>query len=326
MATTTTGGRTSSALVTGGAGFIGRSIVEALTARGWRVRVADLLSSGRQRQAAAAMSGVDVVGIDLSTAPLRELLLGVDAVVHLAGRPGVQPSWGSGFDEYVRHNVTVTQRLLEVAGGRRVVVASSSSVYGEIASGAASEDAPLRPLSPYGVSKVTTEMLVHAYAARGVDAVALRYFSVYGRHQRPDMAVSRLLGAVSTGRPFTLRGDGSQQRDLTHVDDVVAATLAAIEAPLTPGAVVNIGSGRPVSLRDVIAEVERQTGRAVPVERVPTAPGDPGRTAADRRRALAELGWAPRVALADGIADQLAAHRAECAYRDVVSDLTGTVA
>ena len=179
-------------------------------------------------------------------------------------------------------------------------------------------------------------MLVHAYAARGVDAVALRYFSVYGRHQRPDMAVSRLLDAAATGRPFRLRGDGTQCRDLTHVDDVVAATIAALDAPLDAGTVVNVGSGRPVSLRDVIAEIERQVGHALPIEAVAAAPGDPVRTAADRARAQATLGWAPRVALADGIADQLAAHRSEPLRSlarglarltsPVVTDMAGTVA
>jgi nucleoside-diphosphate-sugar epimerase len=268
------------------------------------------------------MAGVEVIAADLATEPLRELLLGIDAVVHLAGRPGVQTSWSSGFDDHLRDNVAVTQRLLEVAGGRRVVVASSSSVYGEIADGAASEDEPLRPLSPYGVSKVATEMLVHAYAARGVDVVALRYFSVYGRHQRPDMAVARIIDAAAGGRPFPLRGDGSQRRDLTHVDDVVAATLASLNASLAPGVVLNVGSGRPVSLRAVIAEVERQTGRTVPLRYEPAAPGDPARTAADRTRAERLVGWAPQVDLADGLADQIAAHGAAAGE----AGLAGTVA
>jgi UDP-glucuronate 4-epimerase len=311
--------RARTVLVTGGAGFIGRSVSAALLAAGAHVRIVDTMPGRRQRAAATALAGAEIVIVDLSIAPLRELLLGVDAVVHLAGRPGVQPSWGGGFDEYLRHNVAVTQRLLEGLGARRIVVASSSSVYGELADGLATEDAPLRPLSPYGVSKVSTEMLVHAYTARGADAVALRYFSVYGRHQRPDMAVARLLDATATGQPFALRGDGSQRRDLTHVDDVVRATLAALDAPLEPGTVINVGSGRPVALRDVIAEIERQTGGRVPLTVVPTEPGDPARTAADPARAAALLGWRPRVELRDGIADQLAHHRTLDAVAETVA-------
>ncbi|MET0458766.1 MAG: NAD-dependent epimerase/dehydratase family protein [Ilumatobacteraceae bacterium] len=311
--------RARTVMVTGGAGFIGRSVCASLLAGGAHVRVVDTMPARRQQAAAAALGGAEIVGADLATAPLRELLLGVDAVVHLAGRPGVQPSWGGGFDDYVRHNVSVTQRLLEAVGARRIVVASSSSVYGEVADGLADEDAPLRPLSPYGVSKVATEMLVHAYAARGADAVALRYYSVYGRDQRPDMAVARLLEAASTGRAFTLRGDGSQRRDLTHVDDVVRATLAALDAPLEPGTVINVGSGRPVALRDVIAEVERQMGVSVPLTTVPAEPGDPARTAADHARATALLGWRPLVDLAGGIADQLAHHRTYDAVAETVA-------
>ena len=294
-------------LVTGGAGFIGRSLCAALVARGDHVHLVDLLPGARQRCAVTALPAVEVTAADLATAALRELLLGVDVVVHLAARPGVQPSWGSGFEHYLRDNAIVTQRLLEAVGERRVVIASSSSVYGEVAHGAVTEDAPLRPLSPYGVSKVAAEMLVHTYVALGVDAVVLRYFSVYGRHQRPDMAVARIVDAAATGTPFSLRGDGSQCRDLTHVDDVVAATIAALDARIASGTVINVGSGRPVELRTVIAEVSRQTGVAVPVTNVPETAGDPARTAADRRRAAELLGWAPVIDLADGIADQIEA-------------------
>ena len=292
-------------LVTGGAGFIGRSLCAALAACGDHVRLVDLLPGSRQRRAVTELPGVEVIAADLATVGLRELLLGVDAVVHLAGRPGVQPSWGPGFEQYLCDNAVVTQRVLEAVGERRLVVASSSSVYGEVAHGMVTEDAPLRPISPYGVSKVAAEMVVHTYAARGVDAIVLRYFSVYGRHQRPDMALARILDAAATGSPFLLRGDGSQCRDLTHVDDVVAATIAALESPVAAGTVINVGSGRPVALRTVIAEVSRQAGVAVPVTNVPEAPGDPARTAADRGRAADLLGWAPVVELADGIADQI---------------------
>lgn len=298
-------------LVTGGAGFIGSSVGASLLADGARVRVVDAFPEARQHRALAALAGADIVPADLATmseAALRQLLFGVDRIIHLAGRPGVQPSWGSGFAGYLDHNVAVTQRLLEAAGGRRVVVASSSSVYGDVPTGTAREDRPLRPLSPYGVSKVAVEMLVAAYAARGVDVSALRFFSVYGRRQRPDMAVARLLDAVATGRPFPLRGDGSQMRDMTHVDDVARAVLAATSAGLPPGTVVNVGSGRPVALAEVIDEIETQLDVRVPIEFVDAALGDPARTAADPTRAHDALRWRPEVPLDVGIADQIDAH------------------
>jgi nucleoside-diphosphate-sugar epimerase len=295
-------------LVTGGAGFIGTTLCRTLRDAGSRVTAVDRMPSARQRANAALLDGVNLVVADLHDLDLRRLLDGVDAVVHLAGQPGVQTSWAGGFDSHLRANVGLAQRVLEAAldvGVARVVVASSSSVYGEAAAcGPVDETVRPAPVSPYGATKAAMDLLVGAYAARGVPAVSLRYFTVYGRLQRPDMAIHRLLAAGLGGPPFPLRGDGRQVRDLTHIDDIVAGTVAAITAPLPAGAVVNLGSGMPVPLREVIACCAQVLGRPVPVTSVAAAPGDPARTWADIGRARRLLDWQPRVALAEGVADQ----------------------
>ena len=298
-------------LVTGGAGFLGVALCRRLLDQGRSVIAVDAFPSARQHANLALLAGAEVVRGDLTALDLRPLLATVDSVVHLAGRPGVQTSWGGGFGDHLQHNVSVSQRLLEAALDaplRRLVVASSSSVYGDVPSGAAQETDAVRPASPYGVSKAAVELLTGAYAARGVPTVALRYFSVYGRRQRPDMAFSRMIEAARGGPAFPLRGDGSASRDFTHVDDVVEATIRALDAPLEPGTILNVGSGRPVSLGQVRALLEDLLGRPVPV--VPSGPaaGDPQRTAADLNRVRAALGWQPQVELRRGLEDQIAAN------------------
>ncbi|MFV0524734.1 MAG: NAD-dependent epimerase/dehydratase family protein [Acidimicrobiales bacterium] len=308
-------------LVTGGAGFIGAVVCEHLMAAGHRVITADRGTEPRHERARSRLAGAHHLVGDLGVASggmgggrpgvdLPGLLGSVDRVVHLAGRPGVQTSWGTGFRGHVDDNLVVTQGLLEAAseaGVDRVVVASSSSVYGQIATGRASEDVPLRPRSPYGVAKAGVEQLVGVYAGLGLSAVALRYFTAYGRGQRPDMAVARMIAATRGGPPFPVRAPGRQQRDLTHVDDVAAATVAALFADLPPGWVANVGSGRSVALGEILRRVAVATGRRVPTVAVPAAPGDPDRTAADISRAGRDLGWRPRVDLAAGLDDQVAA-------------------
>lgn len=295
-------------LVTGGAGFIGTVLVRHLLDAGSTVIVADLFPTARQRARMPELSGARVVPVDLTSADLRPLLADVQGVVHLAGCPGVQSSWGHGFTAHLRDNVALTQRLLEAALDvtvDRIVVASSSSVYGHVEVGAADEDRPVAPTSPYGVTKAAVELLLHAYVRRGVPAVGLRYFTVYGRGQRPDMAVHRIVEAALGGSPFPLRGDGSQERDLTHVDDVVAATVRALERTLPPGTILNVAGGQPVSLRGVIDEVSAQVGAGVPIQAVPPLAGDPGRTAAALERAASLLDWSPAMSLPSGIADQI---------------------
>ena len=296
-------------LVTGGAGFIGNAVVRHLLDRGDRVTVVDAMPGPRQHRALAATSSrVDLVVDDLRGLDLDALLARHDLVVHLAGRPGVQTSWAEGFRDHLDHNVEATHRLLESAlrtRVRRLVLASSSSVYGDVPTGAAHEDLPTRPLSPYGASKAAMELLAGVYASRGVPLTVLRYFTVVGPRQRPDMALHRMIDATRTGRPFPLRGDGSQVRDFTGVDDVARATVAAAVADLPSGTVLNIGGGAPVSVRELLKMVRAETGCAVPVTRVPAVPGDPARTASDCRRAAQLLGWRPRQTLAEVVRDQV---------------------
>lgn len=303
------------ALVTGGAGFIGSALSQRLAAEGWTVHVVDALTpyyDPRLKQANLAelrRGGIDRITIaDLGDAELDPLLDGVDVVFNLAAEPGVRPSW-DGFDRYVRHNLTATERLLAAVrrhGIGRFVHASSSSVYGQI-SGAVDEDSPTTPFSPYGVTKLASELLARAYAENfGLPTVTLRLFTVYGPRQRPDMAMDRLLRCALTATPFPMFGDGGQVRAFTFVDDVVEAALAAATADVEPGAVFNVSGGSTCSLREVIAAVEATTGRPVPLDQRPASPGDVARTDASIERAHRDLGWRPVTDLETGLRRQLA--------------------
>jgi nucleoside-diphosphate-sugar epimerase len=301
-------------LVTGCAGFIGSHLVEALVEAGHDVLGVDALTDYYPREVKLAnLAGLaegasfELVAADLAERELRDLVEGTAGVFHLAAQPGVRGSWGGSFALYARDNLLVTQRVLEaaVAAGVRVVFASSSSVYGDAERYPTGEDAPTRPISPYGVTKLGCEHLVGAYAEAGLDAVVLRYFTVYGPRQRPDMAFARIVHALALGEPFHVYGTGEQSRDVTYVGDAVTATVAAMEtAP--PGAVYNVGGGTEASLREVIALLEELAGRRLDARFDPAAAGDVGRTAADTSRIRAALGWAPAASLADGLAAQLA--------------------
>jgi UDP-glucuronate 4-epimerase len=303
-------------LVTGCAGFIGSHLVEALCARGCSIVGVDAFTDNyargfkeRNLEQCRGHGDFRFSELDLAEAPLEPLFESVDAVFHLAGRPGVRTSWGSTFAAYIRDNLLATQRVFEAAVREqiRVVYASSSSVYGDARVYPLREDAALFPVSPYGVSKLACEALATAYTLScGLDAVGLRYFSVYGPRQRPDMAFSRVLDCLAEHRPFGLLGSGRQTRDFTYVGDVVSATLAAMErAP--SGRVYNIGGGCEISLLDSLALCEEIAGRKVDVRHVPTAVGDARRTIADAGRARAELGWTPTTSLESGLLAQIGA-------------------
>ena len=289
-------------VVTGAAGFIGSHLAEAVLAAGHEVVAIDCFTDyydpARKEENAAAL---DVSRLDLAEDGLD--LAGADGVFHLAGQPGVR-SFGPVFADYVRHNVLATQRVLEAAGRARVVLASSSSIYGEAETYPTPEDTPPRPLSPYGITKLAAEHLARAYATSfGRDTVVLRYFTVYGPRQRPDMALERIVEALAAGTPFELYGDGSQSRSFTYVADAVAATIAAMErAPA--GATYNVGGGEEATMREAIATLERISGRRLDVRPGPPAAGDVRRTSADVSRIRADLGWAPRVRLEDGLREQ----------------------
>lgn len=299
------------ALVTGAAGFIGSHLCRRLLESGWTVRGIDCLTPyydpALKERNAAALRDWDrfrLLRIDLRTAALDSLLDGVDTVWHLAAQAGVRASWGDSFQDYTSINVNATQRLLEAAARRplqRFVYASSSSVYGNAPEFPMGEDGPLRPISPYGVTKLAGEHLVRLYsAAHGVPAVSLRYFTVYGPRQRPDMAFHRFFRAIMEGKPLTLYGDGRQTRDFTFIDDVTEANLLA-GLRGEPGESYNISGGSRVAVLDVIRSMERIVGRSVLIDEQPMQKGDPPDTGGDSSRAKAILGYEPRVGLEEGL-------------------------
>lgn len=306
------------ALVTGAAGFIGSNLVEALLARGATVRGVDCFTPyydpglKRANVAEIAASGFELVEADLRRADLGPLLDGVDVVFHEAAQPGVAASW-SALPDYLEHNVVVTQRLLAAVrdtGPIRFVYASSSSVYGNAPRYPTAEGDLPAPASPYGVTKLAAEQLCGAYAAEwGVPTVTLRYFTVFGPRQRPDMAVHRLCDAALTGTPFPRYGDGEQVREMTFVADVVAATIAAGTTDLPPGSVLNVAGGAEMTLNGLVALVGELVAHDVAVEELPARPGDARRNAGATQRARALLGWEPRVGLREGLERQLAWQR-----------------
>ena len=296
-------------LVTGAAGFIGSHLAETLGAAGHDVVGIDCFTDyydpERKRENAR---GLDVVEADLATTQLEPLVEGVHGVFHLAGQPGVRASFGPGFERYVERNVLASARLFEAAArhGVRVVYASSSSIYGDAESYPTREDALPRPISPYGVTKLCTEQLAYAHArTAGLDAVGVRYFTVYGPRQRPDMAFTQLLDALAGDGTFRLFGDGSASRSFTFVADAVAATVAALERGRA-GELYNVGGGDEATMTEAIALAEAISGRTLSVERRGAAAGDVRRTRADVAKAERELGWRPTTTLADGLQAQWA--------------------
>jgi len=291
-------------VVTGAAGFIGSHLTETLLARGDEVVAVDSFtdyydSALKQENARAFdVSRLDLAGDELA-------LDGFDGVFHLAGQPGVR-SFGTVFEDYVRRNLLATQRVFESAAraGVRVVFASSSSVYGEAERYPTSEDARPSPISPYGITKLGCEQLAYAYGKGfGLEAVVLRYFTVYGPRQRPDMAFARVVDALVRGASFELYGDGLQSRSFTYVADAVAATIAAMKGG-PPGAVYNIGGGAEATMREAIATLEQVSGRTLDVVERPAAAGDVRRTAADTDRIERDVGWRATTALRDGLRAQ----------------------
>ena len=306
-------------LITGAAGFIGSHLTEACLARGWAVVAVDSLNtyySPAAKVANARRFAYDerchYLEQDLLDVDLASIVSDVDHVFHLAAQAGVRASWGSSFDVYTHLNVTVLQRLLEAARSapdlKSFVFASSSSVYGDAEKMPTGEDQILRPLSPYGATKALGENLNYIYfRSHNVPTVNLRYFSVYGPRQRPDMAFHRAIEAALTAQDFFLNGDGTQTRDFTFVADIVAATiLAALEGE--PGETYNVGGGGNVSMAEVLELLGTLVGE-VRVRRRPTQRGDARNTAADIGRARRDLGYDPSWDLRAGLIEQIAWHR-----------------
>jgi nucleoside-diphosphate-sugar epimerase len=301
------------AVVTGCAGFIGSHLSERLVADGFHVRGIDAFTPFHdvaEKEANLARLASEprfaLVHGDLTRMRLHPVLSDADVVVHLAAQPGVRSSFGAGFARCVHDNVLATQHVLEAAlevGCRRVVLASSSPVYGDAAVYPCPETAPLRPRSPYAVTKRVGEDLGEIARQRGLDVVALRYFTVYGPRQRPDMAMRRLCEAVTDGPVFELYGAGHRRRDFTHVDDAVDATVRAMVA-VDSRTVLNVGGGQDASMAEVIEVLGELAGTPVPVRAGSAQPGDVRRTGADTTAAR-RLGWSPRVGLAEGLRSEL---------------------
>jgi UDP-glucuronate 4-epimerase len=302
------------ALVTGCAGFIGSHLSESLLEDGHEVVGIDCFNDnyGRRQKLrnidhARSWDGFDFVPIDLARGDLDDVVADRDVIFHLAAEPGVRSSWGGRFESYVRNNVLATQHLLEAATAepeRRFVYASSSSVYGQAERFPTSERDIPAPVSPYGATKLTGEHLVNLYAANhGLGAISLRYFSVYGPRQRPDMAFSIFAAALMDARAFEVFG-GEQTRDFTFVGDVVQATRAAGSAATPPGTVVNVGGGSRVSLLDAVGVLEAVSSRTAEIVRTGSQPGDVRDTSADIAQARLLLDYQPTTTLESGLAAQ----------------------
>jgi UDP-glucose 4-epimerase len=302
------------ALVTGCAGFIGSHLTDALLADGVEVVGVDCFNDNYQRppklenlsHQAKDWDSFDFVPIDLSLGDLDDLVAEADVVFHLAAEPGVRASWGARFERYVRNNVLATQHLLEALREhpeKRFVYASSSSIYGDAESFPTSESVTPRPLSPYGMTKLSGEHLCRLYTVNhGLHTVALRFFTVYGPRQRPDMAFHRFCRAALEQEQITVFGDGRQTRDFTYVHDIVAGTRAASSADVEPGSVFNLGGGSQTSVRETLDIIARLAGRELDVVNREREHGDVRDTSADTTAAREQLGFQAQTPLEEGLA------------------------
>jgi len=316
-------------LITGVAGFVGSTLAECLVRKGVDVVGIDNFSDYYSRaQKEQNLKWLHTTGnpdegplfhfieTRIQDANLARLLADRTHVFHLAGQPGVRKSWGRDFDIYTSDNIQATQMLLEACVStsiERLVYASSSSVYGDVLPANTTpedprlcEDGPTRPVSPYGVSKLAAEHLCSLYHSNySVPSVSLRFFTVYGPRQRPDMAFHKFLLAAHTGQPITLFGDGQQTRDFTYVDDIVTALISAATRGVL-GRVYNIGGGTRVTVQQVLHMIERVTGKSLRIVDVGSQKGDMRHTYADTTRARIELGFVPTMDLERGLAAEYA--------------------
>ncbi|MGD0455860.1 MAG: NAD-dependent epimerase/dehydratase family protein [Solirubrobacteraceae bacterium] len=308
-------------LVTGAGGFIGSHLAQGCLERGHRVLGIDSFTSyydpELKRANLAQMElhpSWSFVEGDLADLDLVSVLDGIEVVFHLAAQPGVRASWGQTFAAYVDSNVTAMQRLLEASRSvalERFVFASSSSVYGDADRLPTTEDTPLQPISPYGATKALGEHLCRLYHhSHALPTVMLRYFTVYGPRQRPDMAFNKLIRAALEHEEIVIYGDGGQTRDFTFVSDTVGGTIAAAENG-RPGSVYNLGGGARTSMNEVLEMIGDLTEEELNIRRLAAQAGDARDTAADTSRARAQLGFAPSRSLYEGLREQVAWHRRE---------------
>ena len=301
-------------VVTGAAGFIGSHLCERLLQDGHEVVGIDSFNDYYERdrkeanlQNARKHPAFKLVEADLVTAGLSQPLSGASVVFHLAGQPGVRPSWGSQFDRYVQANIVATQRLLETlreSPVKRLVFASSSSIYGDAEMFPTKETALPRPVSPYGMTKLAAEHLAFVYMRNfGIPATSLRYFTVYGPRQRPDMAFWRFMEALVENQEIGIFGDGEQTREFTYVSDAVDGTVKAASADVL-GQIINLGGGGRVTVNRVLDTLEDISKLKARRKYLPVAPGEPRHTGASINVARERLGWEPRVSLREGLTKQ----------------------
>ena len=295
------------ALVTGCAGFIGSHLVDKLLEQGYEVIGIDCFTDYYQKQIKEAniSNALKNNNFEIIEEDILEMdkFPDVDYVFHLAAQAGVRASWGKSFEIYTRNNIEATQKLLEFYKEREIkkfVYASSSSVYGD-AELPMNEDSLLKPVSPYGVTKLAGENLCYLYWKNySVPTISLRYFTVYGPRQRPDMAIHKFVKAIFEGDDISVFGDGTQTRDFTYVDDAVEANILAAESD-SIGEVFNIGGGSRISVNDLIKLIEDTVGKKAKIKYTEKQKGDVRDTWADVSKAKKELGWMPKVKIEEGL-------------------------
>ncbi len=294
-------------LVTGCAGFIGSHLVDKLLEQGYKVTGVDCFTDYYQREIKEAniSNALQNKNFKLIEEDILKMdkFPDVDYVFHLAAQAGVRASWGKSFEIYTRNNVEATQRLLEFYKDREIkkfVYASSSSIYGD-AELPMKENSLLKPVSPYGVTKLAGENLCYLYWKNyRVPTVSLRYFTVYGPRQRPDMAIHKFVKTILNNEEIIVYGDGEQTRDFTYVTDAVEATILAAKGDFV-GAVFNIGGGSRISVNDLIKKIEEITEKNADVTYAEKQKGDVKATQADTSRAVELLGWKPKVDVDEGL-------------------------
>jgi UDP-glucose 4-epimerase len=306
-------------LVTGACGFIGTTLCEELLIQGYEVLGLDSFTTNYSvsikrlnNSYLNTFENFTLIESDLLSIDLDPILREVNLIFHLAGQPSVNYSWALNFQTYSDRNIVATQKLLHAIEKTnkpsefKLVFASSSSIYGDINTGQISEDHKKHPISPYGVSKLAAENLVTLYGTEiGINTVSLRYFTVFGPRQRPDMAFHKIISSIFKEQDFSLYGDGSQSRDFTYVSDIVRATISAGFKSVEPGSVFNIGGGAPTSLNHAIQIIESITNRKVKIQANPVGPGNPIKTSANCSKAIEILNWEPTESLTTGLEKQI---------------------
>ena len=306
----------SKVIVTGAGGFIGSHLVEALLKQGKEVigidEFNDYYNPELKRQNITSFQNhpaFKLVEGDIQFLDWHTLLKDVEVVYHQAAQAGVRASWGQGFRSYTERNINATQVLLEAAKDskylKRLIFASSSSVYGDTETFPTHEEICPQPVSPYGITKLAAERMCGLYHKNfGVPYVALRYFTVYGPRQRPDMAFHKFFKSVIEDQAIPVYGDGQQTRDFTFISDAVAANLAAATVPEAVGEIFNIGGGSRVVLTEVLDTMEKIVGKPIKRNHIEKAMGDARHTAADVSKAQRILGYQPQVSLPEGLSQE----------------------